>query len=40
MVNSNFELVYANTAYLSFLKEMTGLELKLNESLSKDYAKK
>ncbi|NEN22149.1 PAS domain S-box protein [Cryomorpha ignava] len=32
MVNLDFQLVYANKTYLSFMKEATGSEKKLNES--------
>jgi len=31
MINLNFKLVYANKRYLTLLKEMTGVEKKLNE---------
>jgi PAS domain S-box-containing protein len=36
MVNSKFELIYANTAYLSFYKEITGFDKKLNQVIFND----
>ena len=33
IVNLDFQLIYANKTYLDFMKEMTGVEKKLNESL-------
>lgn len=32
MIDHDFQLVYANKAYLSFMKEMTGMEKQLNDS--------
>jgi PAS domain S-box-containing protein len=33
MIDQNFNLVYANQAYLSLMKEVTGEEKKLNEPI-------
>jgi PAS domain S-box-containing protein len=33
MINIDFQLVYANKSYLTLMKEMTGVEKKLNESV-------
>jgi len=33
MIDLNFQLVYANKTYLKLMKEMTGVEKKLNESV-------
>ncbi len=33
MVNPDFHLVYANSSYLNFMKDVTGREVKLNESV-------
>jgi PAS domain S-box-containing protein len=33
IINLDFQLVYANKAYLTLMKEMTGVEKKLNESV-------
>jgi len=33
MIDLNFQLIYANKSYLSQIKEMTGVEKKLNESV-------
>ena len=33
MINPDFQLIYANKRYLSFIKEVTGVEKKLNESV-------
>jgi PAS domain S-box-containing protein len=32
MVDIDFQLIYANTSYLNFMREATGIEKKLNES--------
>jgi len=33
IVNSDLKLIYANKKYLSFMKEASGTEKKLNESI-------
>lgn len=33
MINLNFQLIYANKSYLSLIRDMTGVEQKLNESI-------
>ena len=33
IINSDFQLIYANKSYLSFMREVNGEEKKLNESI-------